>query len=169
MGKALYRPTARTSHVTRTWNLAEALETYGTKNWVKGYFGINELGNVVCTPDKNPERALDIKKLVDQPQDRGIQLPILLRFTDILKHRIGEIADCFKKTNTDASGRLQCRWQLESRRSRCNKRRDIGTGAWRNTNRRNVANSPRQHGCQCGWSCFFHYPSDGRRSRRTAH
>ena len=98
MGKAVDRPTAASGDVTRTWTLAEALELYGTKNWGKGYFGINDLGHVVCTPDKTPERALDIKKLVDQLQDRGIQLPILLRFTDILKHRIGEIADCFKKS-----------------------------------------------------------------------
>ena len=99
MGKLVERrPAAETSDVGQGWSLSEAHETYGIRNWGKGYFGINELGNVVCTPDKNPERALDIKKLVDQLQDRGIQLPILLRFTDILKHRIGEIADCFKKS-----------------------------------------------------------------------
>src|SRR4029450_5307058 len=34
--------------------------------------------------------------LVDQLQERGIQLPILLRFTDILRHRVGEIYDAFK-------------------------------------------------------------------------
>src|SRR5207249_11193784 len=33
---------------------------------------------------------------VDQLQLRGIQLPILLRFTDILRHRVGEIADAFR-------------------------------------------------------------------------
>ena len=98
MGKVLDRPVANATDVSGSWSLADALETYGTTNWGKGYFGINDLGHVVCTPDKNPERALDIKKLVDQLQDRGIQLPILLRFTDILKHRIGEIADCFKKS-----------------------------------------------------------------------
>jgi arginine decarboxylase len=98
MGKVADRPTSGSTDGTGSWSLADALEMYGTKNWGKGYFGINDLGHVVCTPDKNPERALDIKKLVDQLQDRGIQLPILLRFTDILKHRIAEIADAFKKS-----------------------------------------------------------------------
>ena len=96
MGIAAERTSANTGDVNHTWSLADALELYGTKSWGKGYFGINESGHVVCTPDKNPERAIDIKKLVDQLQDRGIQLPILLRFTDVLKHRIAEIADAFK-------------------------------------------------------------------------
>src|SRR5204863_3412696 len=48
-------------------------------------------------PDKRPDRAIDLKELVDQLQARGIQLPILLRFTDILRHRVGEIHDAFKK------------------------------------------------------------------------
>jgi len=98
MGKVAERPTAGSTDGTGSWSLADALDMYGTKNWGKGYFGINDLGHAVCTPDKNPERGIDIKKLVDQLQDRGIQLPILLRFTDVLKHRIAEIADAFKKS-----------------------------------------------------------------------
>src|SRR5438128_11377695 len=46
--------------------------------------------------DKRPENAVDLKELVDQLQTRGIQLPILLRFTDILRHRVGEIHDAFR-------------------------------------------------------------------------
>ncbi len=82
--------------VGKPWTLAESHETYGVSNWGKGYFSINELGHVAVNPDKDPTRAIDLKALVDQLQNRGIQLPILLRFTDILKHRIGEIAGAFK-------------------------------------------------------------------------
>ena len=69
----------------------QALELYGVRNWGKGYFAINDKGNVVVHPNKKPEEAIDLKELVDQLQERGIQLPILLRFTDILRHRVGEI------------------------------------------------------------------------------
>src|SRR5262249_28147569 len=64
--------------------------------WGKGYFNINEQGNVTVHPDKRQERGIDLKQLVDQLQERGIQLPILLRFTDILRHRVGEIYDAFR-------------------------------------------------------------------------
>src|SRR5262249_3285352 len=78
------------------WKVSDAVETYGIRHWSKGYFGINKAGHVTVHPTKQPERAVDLKELVDQLQMRGIQLPILLRFTDILRHRVGEIHDAFR-------------------------------------------------------------------------
>ena len=78
------------------WKIADAVETYGVRNWGKGYFGINKLGHVTVQPNKHPEQSIDLKELVDQLQARGIQLPILLRFTDILRHRVGEIHTAFQ-------------------------------------------------------------------------
>src|SRR5215470_485772 len=78
------------------WKLHDALETYEVRHWGKGYFGINGRGHVTVHPDKRPEQAIDLKELVDQLQERGIQLPILIRFTDILRHRLGEIYEAFK-------------------------------------------------------------------------
>jgi arginine decarboxylase len=79
------------------WQVQDALETYDVRNWGKGYFGINRAGHVTVHPNKRPEQAIDLKELVDQLQERGIQLPILLRFTDILRHRVGEIHDAFRQ------------------------------------------------------------------------
>jgi len=78
------------------WKVLDALETYEVRHWGKGYFGINERGHVTVHPNKRPEQAIDLKDLVDQLQERGIQLPILIRFTDILRHRVGEIYEAFK-------------------------------------------------------------------------
>ena len=78
------------------WKLQDALDIYEVRHWGKGYFGINDKGHVTVHPNKRPEQAIDLKELVDQLQERGIQLPILLRFTDILRHRVGEIHDAFK-------------------------------------------------------------------------
>ncbi len=97
MGKTLDRRFADAADLHPTWKIHDAFETYGVRNWGKGYFGINKLGHVTVHPDKDPERAIDLKELVDQLQHRGIQLPILLRFTDILRHRVGEIHDAFQK------------------------------------------------------------------------
>ena len=78
------------------WKTHDAVETYGIRHWSKGYFGINKAGHVTVHPNKTPAQAIDLKELVDQLQARGIQLPILLRFTDILRHRVGEIHDAFR-------------------------------------------------------------------------
>jgi arginine decarboxylase len=78
------------------WKVQDAAETYGIRYWSKGYFGINKAGHVTVHPSKRPDQSVDLKELVDQLQARGIQLPILLRFTDILRHRVGEIYDAFR-------------------------------------------------------------------------
>jgi arginine decarboxylase len=83
------------------WKVQDALDIYEVRHWSKGYFGINERGHVTVHPNKKPEQAIDLKELVDQLQERGIQLPILLRFTDILRHRVGEIYDAFKTAITE--------------------------------------------------------------------
>ncbi|MCU0703260.1 MAG: biosynthetic arginine decarboxylase [Fimbriiglobus sp.] len=93
------KPAAPTD--SHAWTLQDAADTYSVQNWGKGYFGINGSGHVVVHPTKDPAKSIDVKELVDQLQHRGIQLPILLRFTDVLKHRIGEMADAFGKAITE--------------------------------------------------------------------
>src|SRR5712691_10526139 len=78
------------------WKIQDAIDTYGVSTWGKGYFGINAAGHVTVQPGKRPDESIDLKELIDQLQARGIQLPILLRFTDILSHRVGEIHDAFR-------------------------------------------------------------------------
>src|SRR5206468_12462775 len=78
------------------WKIHDAAETYGIRHWGKGYFAINKSGHVTVHPNKQPDQAIDLKDLIDQLQARGIQLPILVRFTDILRHRVGEIHDAFQ-------------------------------------------------------------------------
>jgi arginine decarboxylase len=83
------------------WKIQDAFDMYGVRLWGKGYFGINKFGNVTVLPTKRADRAIDLKALVDQLQERGIQLPILLRFTDILRHRVGELHGAFRKAITE--------------------------------------------------------------------
>jgi arginine decarboxylase len=85
------------SEMMDKWKIIDAVETYGVKLWGKGYFSINKAGHVAVHPNKRTEEAIDLKELIDDLQARGIQLPILLRFTDILRHRVGEIAAAFQQ------------------------------------------------------------------------
>jgi arginine decarboxylase len=119
MAKTLDRRNADPD-ISPAWKLQDALETYGIRNWGKGYFGINKLGHVVVYPEKDTERAIDLKNLVDNLSERGIQLPILLRFSDILKHRIGEIADAFGTSIRDYgySGSYHCVYPIKVNQQR---------------------------------------------------
>src|SRR6266853_4377555 len=102
------------------WKIQDAIDTYGVSTWGKGYLGINAAGHVTVHPTKREDQAIDLKELIDQLQARGIQLPILLRFTDILRHRVGEIADAFKSaiTEFDYKGRYCCVYPIKVNQQR---------------------------------------------------
>jgi len=78
------------------WSIAEAGEMYDVSRWGKGYFSVGSNGHVWVHPDKDPVRGLDLKELVDNLQLRGISLPILIRFGEILQHRLGEMHGAFQ-------------------------------------------------------------------------
>jgi arginine decarboxylase len=78
------------------WSIAEAGELYDVASWGKGYFSVGPNGHVWVRPDKDPARGIDLKELVDNLQLRGISLPILIRFGEILKHRLGEMHQAFQ-------------------------------------------------------------------------
>ncbi|HVE84270.1 MAG TPA: biosynthetic arginine decarboxylase [Myxococcales bacterium] len=79
------------------WTIADSLETYGIRSWGVGYFGINEKGNVCVHPDGPGSAAFDLKDLVDEVRRRGIGLPLLIRFTDVLRHRVIHLNEAFRK------------------------------------------------------------------------
>src|SRR5512135_1427142 len=78
------------------WTTAEAAELYDVASWGKGYFSVGKNGNLQVHPEKDTSRAIDLKELVDNLQLRGISLPILIRFGEILKHRLGEMHQAFQ-------------------------------------------------------------------------
>jgi arginine decarboxylase len=102
------------------WKIQDALETYGCRYWGKGYFSINKAGHVTVHPNKRTDQAIDLKELVDQLQARGIQLPILLRFTDILRHRLGEIHEAFQQAiqESEYQGKYCCVYPIKVNQQR---------------------------------------------------
>ena len=81
---------------TERWTPQSANDLYDVASWGKGYFSVGENGHVRVHPEKDPARSIDLKQLVDTLVLRGINLPILIRFADILKHRLGEIHSAFQ-------------------------------------------------------------------------
>ncbi len=83
------------------WSCTAASELYDVASWGKGYFSISDHGTVLVHPEKDPASFIDLKRLVDNLVLRGISLPILIRFAEILKHRLIEIHAAFQTAMTD--------------------------------------------------------------------
>lgn len=81
----------------RKWTLADSIETYEIRTWGRPYFGVNEKGHVVVHPDGEGGPSADLKELVDEVRQRGIGLPLLIRFTDILHRRVVELNEAFAR------------------------------------------------------------------------
>jgi arginine decarboxylase len=97
------------------WTTTEAAELYDVAAWGKGYFSVGDNGNVLVHPTKDPGRFIDLKKLVDTLVLRGIQLPILIRFGEILKHRLGEVHQAFQNAISEHSyqGSYSCVYPIK--------------------------------------------------------
>jgi len=71
------------------WTIDRAKALYNIEGWGDGFFDVNANGRVVVRPDKDqPERTLDLLELAHDLEAQGVALPVLLRFSEILKARI---------------------------------------------------------------------------------
>ena len=86
-----------TGGIPRKWTVADSAEVYGVKYWGNNYFSINDAGNVQSHPAGAEGGKIDLKELVDEVARRGIGLPLLIRFSDVLKSRIVELNEAFKR------------------------------------------------------------------------
>jgi arginine decarboxylase len=85
----------------RKWTIADSAETYGIKSWSNGYFSINDVGHVISHPQGIEAGSIDLKELVDEVVRRGIGLPLLIRFSDILKSRVVDLHEAFRRAMTE--------------------------------------------------------------------
>jgi len=78
------------------WSLQQARTTYNIQHWSEGYFDVDENGHAVATPDPQaPDDMVDLYELSRQIGDAGLSLPVLVRFNDILHHRVKSLNQAF--------------------------------------------------------------------------
>jgi arginine decarboxylase len=78
------------------WTIADARALYNIEGWGAGYFDINDQGNVIVRPDPDrPDSTVDLRDLARDLEEQGIQLPVLLRFSDILRSRVVTLSERF--------------------------------------------------------------------------
>ncbi len=81
----------------RAWTVKDSAELYNIKGWGKDFFSINEAGHVEVTPAGPGSLKIDLKELVDDLRSRGLNLPLLIRFSDILRTRVEQLCGAFQQ------------------------------------------------------------------------
>jgi arginine decarboxylase len=85
----------------RTWTIKDSAELYNIAGWSSGFFRINDAGHVEATPRGPEGPSVDMYELILDLQRRGLGLPLLVRFSDILDSRVRALAGCFDSAIRD--------------------------------------------------------------------
>ncbi|HYM42031.1 MAG TPA: biosynthetic arginine decarboxylase [Steroidobacteraceae bacterium] len=83
------------------WRIEDSLDLYNVTAWGKGYFSVNDAGHVVVRPDTTEEREIDLLEVVEGLQARDLSTPVVVRFSDILAHRLKRLHDAFASAITE--------------------------------------------------------------------
>jgi arginine decarboxylase len=79
----------------KAWTTRDSAELYNVSGWSNGFFGISEDGNVQVTPFGEKGAQIDLKRVVDDLVRRGLSMPLLIRFSDILQRRVEQLSGAF--------------------------------------------------------------------------
>lgn len=93
---------------------------YNIAHWGEGYFSINQLGNVEIHKSPNSQ-GIELQTIVKAANYAGLQLPLLIRFTDILHDRVLKIYEAFKQVIADNNyqGSYQLVYPIKVNQEQC--------------------------------------------------
>ena len=77
------------------WRIDDSLDLYNVNAWGKGYFSVNEAGHVIVRPDTQGPNVIDLFEVVEGLKARDLTTPVVVRFSDILAHRLKHIHGAF--------------------------------------------------------------------------
>src|SRR5262252_9201959 len=87
---------SNSSEANAPWDIQQARNLYSVNRWGAGYFDINENGRVIARPQRDTGAAVDITDVIEEAKARGLKFPLLIRFQDILRHRVESINLAFR-------------------------------------------------------------------------
>ena len=77
------------------WSIEQSKQLYAIQQWGDGYFSINSRGNVCVKPQSGNTTEIDLFEIAQALQEKGLNFPVLVRFTDILRDRIHRLQQAF--------------------------------------------------------------------------
>jgi arginine decarboxylase len=91
------------------WDLESAIATYNVEGWGDEYFTINNSGNVEAKPLKENGGSIDILEVVNEARERKLGFPLLIRFQDLVRHRVEAVNRAFQSAMSEFGYRNQYR------------------------------------------------------------
>jgi arginine decarboxylase len=78
-----------------SWSAEQSAELYRVASWGDPYFSVSDAGNVTVHPVEDPALSIDLAAVVSELCKRGVQLPVLVRFQDILRMQVRRLNEAF--------------------------------------------------------------------------
>jgi arginine decarboxylase len=85
------------------WDIQAARNLYNIHRWGAEYFDINDAGHVVAKPLRDAGASVDLTDVIEEAKGRGLKFPLLIRFQDILRHRVESINMAFRNSIAEFS------------------------------------------------------------------
>jgi arginine decarboxylase len=86
------------SDANHGWDIQAARNLYNIQRWGAKYFDINEAGRVVARPLQEAGASVEINDVIEEAKGRGLKFPLLIRFQDILRHRVESVNMAFRSS-----------------------------------------------------------------------
>ena len=87
---------SNSSDAPAAWDIQAARNLYNVHRWGAKYFDINDEGHVVARPLQENGASVEISDIAEEAKARGLKFPLLIRFQDILRHRVEAINLAFR-------------------------------------------------------------------------
>src|ERR1700741_4154132 len=94
VSREMSNPTDPNGH----WDIQAARNAYNIHRWGAKYFDINEAGHVIATPLQEAGAPVDLTDVIEEAKARGLKFPLLIRFQDILRHRVESVNVAFRNS-----------------------------------------------------------------------
>ena len=86
------------NNAAQPWSIDSARALYHIRRWGAKYFDINDAGQVVAMPLQEAGASVEISDVIEEAKSRGLKFPLLIRFQDILRHRVEAINKAFQNS-----------------------------------------------------------------------
>jgi arginine decarboxylase len=87
---------SNSSEASDHWDIQQARNLYSIQRWGAGYFDISDNGRVIAKPQRDTGAAVDLTDVIEEAKARGLKFPLLIRFQDILRHRVESVNLAFR-------------------------------------------------------------------------
>lgn len=93
----------QSNSLQKTWTADDSADLYGIRNWGCDFFDVSKQGNVEVTVNhpvpsgQNKKTSVAIIDIIKGMQERGLEMPAILRIENLLDARIKSLNEAFRK------------------------------------------------------------------------